>query len=383
MKSCAELNENGTIAIVGAGPAGLTLGRLLELKGFNVKIFERDVSSTVRPQGGSFDLRPSLAQKAIDAAGLSETFKKFSRIDARGFRFIDSQGTVIPGVADETHEDPGPEIDRGDLRKLLLDSIAPGTVAWNHSVEAIHPAPGGRWRLEFVSQPPIEADLVIGADGMSSKVRSRLTSTLPSYTGHTMIAATLRKELWRDSDISTLLGEGSAMFAGVNQTIFVQRCNHDLILLYYSLIVPETWPTSHRLRLDDTEAMLNVVSEQYKDWSPSVLQMLMQIDGKFHRWPLSFMPPDLRWQTQQGITMIGDASHGMPPFTGKGVNLAMFDALDLANKLSHRPELDISEIIHEFEVQMQSRTAKETGECLAIGQNFYDIKMNFKNSNLD
>ena len=46
------------------------------------------------------------------------------------------------------------------------------------------------------------------------------------------------------------------------------------------------------------------------------------------------MPPDYRWDTQPGLTMLGDASHVMPPYTGKGVNLAMLDALELADALS-------------------------------------------------
>jgi 2-polyprenyl-6-methoxyphenol hydroxylase-like FAD-dependent oxidoreductase len=377
MKTTSELRSNGTVAIAGAGPAGLTLARLLQMRGFTVKIFERDESPTSRPQGGSLDLRPSLGQKAIDAAGLNDVFKAFSRSEAREFKFIDSQGKIIPGAAGETHEDAGPEIDRGDLRSLLLDSVAPGTISWSHSVSGVHPNGDGKWRLEFDTQEPFIADLVIGADGMGSKVRSRLTSARPRYTGHTMIATNIRKDLWRNSELSDILGEGSAMFAGPNQTIFVQRCNHDLILLYYSLIVPETWPVSDGFGLEDTDSVMKLIRSQYQSWSPTVLDMLMQIDGKFHRWPLSVMPPDYTWNTQSGLTMIGDASHGMPPFTGKGVNLAMFDALKLADALTAHPDRDLSEAIHAFEIDMQNRTRKETGECLWVGQNFYGITMNF------
>jgi 2-polyprenyl-6-methoxyphenol hydroxylase-like FAD-dependent oxidoreductase len=378
MKTNLDLREKGLVAIVGAGPAGLTLGRLLQMRGFNVKIFERDASPTSRPQGGSLDLRPSLGQRAINAAGLEETFKRFSRIEAKEFKFIDSQGAVIPGAAEETHEDAGPEIDRADLRNLLLDSISPGSILWGHAVRGLYQHENGQWHVEFDRQAPIVADLVIGADGMGSKVRNRLTSIRPSYTGHTMIAANIRKALWRDSEISNLLGEGSAMFAGFNRTIFVQRCARDLILLYYSLIVPQGWPFSQALSLEDKESILGVVAEQYSDWSPSVLAMLTQVEDRFHLWPLSVMPPDYRWDTQPGLTMIGDASHGMPPFTGKGVNLAMFDALELADALTVDPTAQIANAMHSFEIGMQRRTRKETGECLAVGQNFYGITMDFE-----
>ena len=102
---------------------------------FTVQVFERDASATAHPQGGSLDLRPDSGQRAIDAAGLVDVFARFSRDEAKAFRMIDSQGDALPGMGEETHEDAGPEIDRKDLRQLLLDSLAPDTVAWGHVVE--------------------------------------------------------------------------------------------------------------------------------------------------------------------------------------------------------------------------------------------------------
>ncbi len=208
MKTSAELHDGGLVAIVGAGPAGLTLARLLQMRGFAVKIFERDASPTSRPQGGSLDLRPSLAQHAIDAAGLDDAFKRVARSDAKEFKLIDSQGNPIPGGGEETHEDAGPEIDRADLRQLLLESVAPDTVAWGYAIAAVHHRNDGRWKIECADQPPFVADLVVGADGKGSRVRNRLTPARPSYTGHTIVATTIRKDLWRGSAISDVLGEG-------------------------------------------------------------------------------------------------------------------------------------------------------------------------------
>ena len=125
MKTSEQIRA-GTVAIVGAGPGGATLGRLLQMRGFNVKVFERDASATARPQGGSLDLRPDSGQRAIDAAGLGDEFARFSRDEAKAFKMIDSQGNEMPGMGEETHEDAGPEIDRKDLRQLLIDSLAPG-----------------------------------------------------------------------------------------------------------------------------------------------------------------------------------------------------------------------------------------------------------------
>ena len=377
MKRCEDLRSNGLVAVVGAGPGGAMLGRLLQRRGFTVKLFERDASSTARPQGGSLDLRPDSGQLAIERAGLADVFARFSRSDARAFRMMDPQGGEMPGAGAETHEDAGPEIDRGDLRQLLLDSLAPGTVAWDHAVEDVCPHEGGRWRLAFKDRADVVADLVVGADGVGSRVRRRLTTVQPRYTGITMVAADIHHELWRGSRLSDLLGEGSVMFAGGRKTIFVQRCNHDLILLYYSMAVDQHWPEGRGFALDDKRAVLAAVGEAYRDWSPDVMAMLTQVQDGFRLWPTSVMPPTYRWETRPGLTMLGDASHVMPPFTGKGVNLAMLDALDLADALTADPARDLAAAVSAFEATMQGRTATEIAACLEIGRNMYGIDIDF------
>ena len=377
MTTSDELRMGGQVAIVGAGPAGLTLARLLQLRGVPVRVFERDASPTARPQGGSLDLRPASGHRAIRQAGLIDAFERLSRSEAKAFKMIDSHGAVQSDGENETHEDAGPEIDRGDLRQLLLDSVLPGTVAWDHVVEDVQPEPDGRWRLEIAGKPPVVADLVVGADGAGSRVRRRLTSVRPRYTGITMLAANIRRDLWRRSKLSDLLGEGSVMFAGGEKTIFVQRCAHDVILLYYSMAVPESWPSAHGFNLKDTDAVVTAVAEAYQDWSPELVTMLTQVEAGFQRWPISVMPPDHRWETQPGLTMIGDASHVMPPFTGKGVNLALLDALELAECLTADPAAPVADGVAAFEARMRDRTRAEIGECLEVGQKFYALEMHF------
>ena len=343
-----------------------------------MKVFERDASPTSRPQGGSLDLRRDAGQRAVDAAGLTEAFQGASRSEAKAFKMLDPEGRPHPAGEGGTHDEAGPEIDRGDLRQLLLESLDRDTIAWGHRVEKVLPNGDGGWRLEFGDKAPFSADVVVGADGTGSQVRSRLTSTGPRALGMTMLAAILRKELWRGSELAETLGEGSVMFAGHNQTIFVQRCNRDLILLYYSMTVSAEWPESEGFALDDTEAVLQAVRDAYRRWPSELVEMVTQVDGNFHCWPLSVMPPDYSWQTKPGLTMIGDSAHAMPPFTGKGVNLAMLDALELAEGLTAEPAAAVTTAMAAFEKKMQRRTSRETGQCLEVGRNIYGIEVDFK-----
>ncbi len=377
MMTNLELHERGSIAIVGAGPGGATLARLLTDQGFSVRVYEQDESATARPQGGSLDLRPDSGRRAIDKAGLGSVFESRSREDAKAFRMIDSNGDDMPGAGEETHEDAGPEIDRGDLRAMLLDTLPPDVVAWGHKVETLEQEANGRWRLNFFGRDSVVADLVVGADGIGSKVRAQLTNVQPVYTGITMIAANIRKDLWRGSKVSDVLGEGSVMFAGGSKTIFVQRCAHDLILLYYSMAVPQGWPHNAGFDLDDAASVMASVRDTYSDWSPDVLDMLTQVQDKFQLWPTSVMPPDYSWQTKAGLTMLGDASHVMPPFTGKGVNLALLDALELAETLMGDPDRHVTDTIADFEHRMQARTSAEIRACLQVGKYAYGMDLGF------
>jgi hypothetical protein len=187
----------------------------------------------------------------------------------------------------------------------------------------------------------------------------------------------IRPELWRGSQLSDVLGEGSVMFAGGDKTIFVQRCNHDVILLYYSMAVPPGWPQSAGFEISDADAVMAAVRDAYRDWSPELLDMLTQVQETFHLWPTSVMPPDYRWTSQSGLTMLGDASHVMPPFTGKGVNLALLDALELADALSGDPERNLDSAVASFEHVMQLRTGDEIRACLQVGRYAYGIDLGF------
>ena len=167
------------------------------------------------------------------------------------------------------------------------------------------------------------------------------------------------------------------MYAGGQKTIFVQRCARDLILLYYSVKGSKDWPESEGFALADTGKVMAAVKTEYAEWSQDVMEMLTQVEGKIQRWPLSVMPPDIQWTSKPGLTMVGDSSHAMPPFTGKGVNLAMLDSLELADGLTADPGVDFAIPIAAFEKRVQARTKQEISACLGIGSQHYGIDVDF------
>lgn len=128
------LINNKSIAIVGGGPGGLTLARLLQLKDADVKVFERDLNKNARVQGSPLDLHDDSGLAAIRKAGLLEEFKQNYLIGADRELIMNENAEIFYSDHEsKPEEDFGkrhfrPEIDRGTLRKILLESLQPETV---------------------------------------------------------------------------------------------------------------------------------------------------------------------------------------------------------------------------------------------------------------
>src|ERR1700677_2163029 len=113
--------KNKKIAIVGGGPGGLTLARLLQMGGADVKVYERDIHKDARMKGATLDLHEESGLKALDEAGLMEAFNANYRPGADMLRIMDKHANIVfedsPKAAEERFR---PEIDRGPLQQILL-----------------------------------------------------------------------------------------------------------------------------------------------------------------------------------------------------------------------------------------------------------------------
>jgi 2-polyprenyl-6-methoxyphenol hydroxylase-like FAD-dependent oxidoreductase len=158
-------NQLGRVAIIGAGPGGLTLARILQLKGVEVEVYERENSIDARSQGGSLDLHTESGLYALQTAELFDKFKELCRPEGEDLRIIDKYGVVH--YDEVVHDDKfdRPEIDRGDLRQLLLDSIKPNTIRQDHCLESVESLGNGQHKLIFRNGATETVDLVVGADG--------------------------------------------------------------------------------------------------------------------------------------------------------------------------------------------------------------------------
>ncbi|MFE1172480.1 FAD-dependent oxidoreductase [Streptomyces sp. NPDC058773] len=351
------------IAITGAGPGGLVCARVLQQHGLPVTVFEREAGPNSRAQGGSLDIHEDTGQVALRAAGLFDRFLALSRPEGQQWRMYDRHATLVRHDRADEGDMSRPEIDRGRLRTLLLDSLAPGTVRWGHPVEAVTPLPGGGVRLHHRDHADEDFDLVVGADGAWSRVRPALSDAQPHYTGITMVEVHFDDVDRRHPGIAELVGAGTMSAKAGGRSLVLQRNSNGHVRGYIMFRGPEDWHAG--LDLADTASVRARLLDRYRGWDESLLDILRENEGEFLNRPMFVLPVPHSWQRVPGITLLGDAAHLMPP-AGVGANLALLDGAELAQAVSSHSTLD--EALDAYESVMLPRAhdnAKATQQMLA------------------
>ena len=363
--------QNKQIAIVGGGPGGLTLARLLQMKGADVKVYERDANRDVRVQGATLDLHYDSGLKALTAAGLMDAFKANYRPGADKMRVTNKNAEVLFEDNFETGGDNGlarPEIDRGPLRDILLDSLQSGTVVWDSNFVSMTAANDG-FSIQFKNNAPVYADIVIGADGANSRVRPYLTPVKAFYAGVTAMEGAVYHSKETVPHIHHLLQGGKIFALGDEKCLFVSSKGDGSLAFYTSCKTPETWLGNSAIDFSDKAQILAWFKQEFSGWDTIWNELFENVTGGLVPRPQYCMPFDQLWEALPNLTLLGDAAHLMPPYAGEGVNMAMLDALELAECLLSSAFADVQSAIAAYEKAMRSRAsavAKMTMEQTAI-----------------
>ena len=352
------------IAIIGAGPGGLTLARILQLNGISATVFERESHPLERPQGGTLDLHENSGLHALELAGLTAGFQSIARYEDQGTRLLDIAGHVL-FEEDQEQVTLGqrPEVDRTALRALLLEALPEGCVCWGHALREVRPRSDGRWDLAFNQGVEGLFDLVVGADGTWSRVRPLLSPYKPQYSGLTFVEFGIDDADRRHPTLSKLVGRGKMSVEGHGKALIVQRNGNAHLRGYAIFRVPTDW-AGKRFDFATPASVREGLVREFAGFDESILELFRASNDRFAERQIFALPVGHRWPPLHGLTLIGDAAHAMSPFGGEGVNNAMLDAAELARLLAERP--DWVRAVAEYESLMFERVV-ESADGSALG----------------
>lgn len=366
-----------SIAVVGAGPAGLTLARLLHVSSVrvNVTVYELDASKHARSdQGGSLDLHTETGLAAIRKCNLWEAFIRYARYAGDEKTIADKNATVLVHAGGgEKGTFDRPEIDRRELRTILLESMPSGCVRWGMKLREV--TKNGMLRFDGVGEMEGPFDLIVGADGAWSKVRSRLTDVKPVYSGISGYEMEIPEPARTCPHVDKMVGQGSFFTTSDAKFLNAQRVGDGGLRVRSWFRCPEGEVEEMLVRFGKQKT-LEMVLDKYNGWAPEVLEFLKQGDlTTLKQWTLYELPVGTKWEHQEGITLIGDSSSLATPFSGEGVNKAMQDAMVLAELIvksqDAKEDLTLNQAVILFEQSLFVRSERLQRKTMLNKQNVF------------
>ncbi|WP_438042173.1 FAD-dependent oxidoreductase [Sorangium sp. So ce128] len=349
-----------SITIIGAGPGGLTLARVLHVHGIRATVYEADASAEARTQGGMLDIHDYNGQLALEAAGLFDEFRGIVHEGGEAMRLVDPRGTVL---LDQPDDGSGvrPEVLRGDLRRILLDSLPPDTVRWGRKLTGARALGDGKHELTFADGSTVTTGLVVGADGAWSRIRPLLSDAKPEYVGTTYIETYLLDADARHYASAKLVGGGAFYALTPGKGIITHRETNGVLHTYVALTRPKAWIED--IDFTDPETARARVAAEFDGWAPALTALIT--DGETDPVPrmIHKLPAGHCWDRVPGVTLLGDAAHLSPP-DGEGANLAMVDGAELGKAIAAHPN-DLEAALAEYEEAMFVRGAKAAPEAAA------------------
>ena len=364
------------VAIVGGGIGGVALGVACLHRGIPFTLYERDTSFDTRSQGYGLTLQQ--ASKAIAAFGLVSL--EGAIVSTRHLVHT-TKGKVVAewGVRKWLEPDvktsskrTNIHISRQSLRLALLKQLKESdSVQWGHKLIDFKKCENGSIDLDFEVEGRLKTtktDLVVGADGIRSTLRSLLIDDKSSpmrYLGCIVILGICRLEDLGGLDNPLLDSATVFQTANGNERIYVMPYDSNSVM--WQLSFPMSQEEARMLSAKGPKALKKEAYER-TDWHDPIPQIVSstpeELVSGYPVYDRALLKPEL-FEKKGAMTLIGDAAHPMSPFKGQGANQALLDALSLARGISKgcRPfsewrEIGIrKKVLIEFESEMLQRTA--------------------------
>jgi 2-polyprenyl-6-methoxyphenol hydroxylase-like FAD-dependent oxidoreductase len=333
------------------------VARVLRVSGLEAAVFDRDASPDARAQGGMLDIHEGSGQAALRAAGLLDEFRARTLSGGEATRVLDRHGR-----AHFEQEDDGsggrPEIDRGDLRCLLVNALPTGAVRWSAQVLGARPLGDGGHEVALADGSVFTTDVLVGADGAWSRIRPLVSEAAPARCGISFVETDLFDAEVRHPGSAEVVGGGSLFALGAGRGLLAHRETDGSVHVCIALRTGEDWLAG--VDLTDESAAKSALLEHFDGWHSSLRSLIADADGPLVPRPIHALPVGHSWDRVPGVTLLGDAAHLMSPFAGEGANIALHDAAELARCLVEHPD-DVEGALAAYEADLfpRARSAAE------------------------
>ncbi|MEM6683110.1 MAG: FAD-dependent monooxygenase [Pseudomonadota bacterium] len=318
------------IAIVGAGLGGLVAALTLAKRGADVAVYEQ--AETLGDVGAGISLTPN-ASRILEGLGLKDYLaQNAEEPPANQTRHYKTFDMLIDIQRDDTRAEYGApyyQIHRADLHAAIaaqLTAVAPNCIQTGKALVSIGDLQSGA-RLHFADDTRVEADVVIAADGLRSRVRAALFDPAqPHHLGQIAYRGLVPREQlsaqWHPGESQNLIGPGA---------VFVSYpVRQGKLINFVGLAQSDAWAEEGW----SIPATKDEILERYAGWHESVAEMVHQAPPSgLRKWGLFGHKP-LKAFVRNTVALIGDAAHPMLPFFGMGAAMAMEDGAVIARCLT-------------------------------------------------
>ena len=351
---------DGRIAIIGAGLGGLAAAALLQKAGYDAKVYEQ--TPTVTRLGAGIHLGPNVT-RILRKIGIEPELR---RIGAQPDRWANrawntgemSFDCILGPGAEKRYGSPYLILHRGDFHEILCQAVKPESIGWGKRLVDLDMS-GTSVRLTFDDHTHAEADWVIGADGVNSRVREILLGPeAPKYTGYVA-----HRSIFPASRIDFHIDDCTKWWSP-DRHIVVYFLTSDHREIYFVTGVPRpTWPEGVAWLPGDYDEL----RASFAGFEPRV-QALLNASTEMTTWPLLERDPLPLWSRDR-VVLLGDACHPMKPHMGQGAAIAIEDAAMLVRCLEHSGSGDLTAMFKLYEtnrIERSSRVQHEshTGEWM-------------------
>jgi salicylate hydroxylase len=350
------------VAIVGAGIGGLTAAVAMHRRDIEVSVYEQ--SPQIAEIGAGVSLSPN-AIKAFRALGLDEHIAAIGfESDNQIVRAWDSGDTLSrvfrKGVYQKEFGAPYLSAHRADLVEVLRRQLPDSVFHLNTRCTGVE-TDGNGGRARFADGTEIDADLIVGADGIRSAVRQSLFGhDAPRFTGSVCWRGLVPLDALPPGLISTDL----TLYMGPRSHVIHFMVRRGTLINFVAHVETDAW--THESWTQECER--SEVMQAFAGWHEPLLRLLGSSD-RYYKWALYDRDPLESWSKGRA-TLLGDAAHAMLPHIGQGACMAIEDGYALADLVAQHPD-NLAEALRQYERLRVPRTRRAVLEARARGKEMH------------